>query len=356
MKKSHNFFSNLAFNLAENHLGKTNTNPSVGCVVVKDDSVISSGVTSISGRPHAEFNALNNKKINFKDSVMYVTLEPCSHYGKTPPCTNLIRKKKIKKVYYCFEDPDLRSHKKAKKKLNGKIFKIKNNISRNKDFYRSYFLNKEKNFPLIDAKIAISKDLYTINRKTKWITNNKSRKAGHLLRSRYDCIISTSTTVNKDNSLLNCRINGLNNHKPDLIIIDRKLKLKKKLSLLNITKKRSTYIVTTSSNQKKISFFERKRIRIIKIRKLNCKNDFRKLFEKIFLIGKRRILIETGLVFFNELIRYNLINTLYIFKSGKSLKKHGANKIKLNVLKNYSSKNQIIVNLNDDKLFKVKVN
>ena len=356
MKKSHNFFSNLAFNLAEIHLGKTNTNPSVGCVVVKDDSVISSGVTSISGRPHAEFNALNNKKINFKDSVMYVTLEPCSHYGKTPPCTNLIRKKKIKKVYYCFEDPDLRSHNKAKKKLNGKIFKIKNNIFRNKDFYKSYFLNKEKNFPLIDAKIAISKDLYTINRKTKWITNNKSRKAGHLLRSRYDCIISTSTTVNKDNSLLNCRINGLNNHKPDLIIIDRKLKLKKKLSLLNITKKRSTYIVTTSTNQKKISFFERKKIRIIKIRKLNCKNDFKKLFEKIFLIGKRRILIETGLVFFNELIRYNLINTLYIFKSGKSLKKHGANKIKLNVLKNYSSKNQIIVNLNDDKLFKVKVN
>ena len=94
MKKSHNFFSNLAFNLAEIHLGKTNTNPSVGCVVVKNDSVISSGVTSISGRPHAEFNALN-KKINFKDSVMYVTLEPCSHHGLTPPCIQIIRKKKI---------------------------------------------------------------------------------------------------------------------------------------------------------------------------------------------------------------------------------------------------------------------
>ena len=356
MKKNHSFFLNLAFNLAERNLGKTRTNPSVGCVIIKDNSVISSGNTSINGRPHAEFNALKDKKINFKDSVMYVTLEPCSHYGKTPPCTNLIRKKKIKKVYYCFEDPDLRSHKKAKKKLNGKIFKIKNNISRNKDFYKSYFLNKEKNFPFIDAKIAISKDSYTINRKTKWITNNKSRKAGHLLRSRYDCIISTSTTINKDNSLLNCRINGLDNYKPDLIIIDRKLKLKKKLSLLNITKKRSTYIVTTSTNQKRISFFERKRIKIIKIQKLNYKNDFKKLFEKIFLIGKRRILIETGLVFLNELIRYNLINNLYIFKSGKSLKKHGVNKIKLNVLKNYSLKKQIKVNLNDDKLFKVKVN
>ena len=84
MKTRHNFFSNLAFNLAEIHLGKTNTNPSVGCVVVKDGSVISSGVTSISGRPHAEFNALN-KNINFKNSNMYVPLEPCAHFGLTPP-------------------------------------------------------------------------------------------------------------------------------------------------------------------------------------------------------------------------------------------------------------------------------
>ena len=75
MKKNHKFFSNLAFNLAEINLGKTSSNPSVGCVVVKDNSVISSGVTSINGRPHAEFNALN-KSLNFKDSVIYSTLEP----------------------------------------------------------------------------------------------------------------------------------------------------------------------------------------------------------------------------------------------------------------------------------------
>ena len=73
MKTRHNFFSNLAFNLAEIHLGKTNTNPSVGCVVVKNDSVISSGVTSISGRPHAEFNALN-KNINF--CLLYTSPSP----------------------------------------------------------------------------------------------------------------------------------------------------------------------------------------------------------------------------------------------------------------------------------------
>ena len=353
MKTRHNFFSNLAFNLAEIHLGKTNTNPSVGCVVVKNDSVISSGVTSISGRPHAEFNALN-KNIDFKNSEIYLTLEPCTHFGKTPPCIDLIKRKNIKKVYYCYDDPDLRTFKKAKKILKKKITKLKIS-SKNSDFYKGYYLSKKKNIPLIDAKIAISKDFYTISRKSKWITNYMSRKVGHLLRSKYNCIISTSKTVNKDNSLLNCRINGLNNHKPDLIIIDRKLKLKKNLALFNITKKRSTYIVTSSTNDQKISYFKKKKIKIIRIKKLDSKNDFKKLFKKIFLIGKRRILIETGLVFLNKLIKFNLIDDLYVFEAGKSLRKYGFNKIKLNNLRNYASKNQLKVNLKEDKLFKIKV-
>ena len=114
MKQNHNFFSNLAFDLAANNVGKTKENPSVGCVVVKDNTVISSGVTSVNGRPHAEYNALN-KNLNFKGAVMYLTLEPCTHYGRTPPCTNLIKKKRIKNVYYSFDDPDPRTYQNAKK-------------------------------------------------------------------------------------------------------------------------------------------------------------------------------------------------------------------------------------------------
>ena len=93
MSQNHNFFSNLAFNLAEKHLGQTKNNPSVGCVIVKNGTVIGSAVTSVGGRPHAEFNALNNK-VDYRGSDMYVTLEPCTHYGLTPPCTNIIKKNK----------------------------------------------------------------------------------------------------------------------------------------------------------------------------------------------------------------------------------------------------------------------
>ncbi len=353
MKTNHNFYSTLALNLAEKNLGKTNSNPSVGCIIVKDGSVISSAVTSENGRPHAEFNALN-RKINFKNSLMYVTLEPCTHYGKTPPCTKIIKRKKIKKVYYLFNDPDLRTYKKAKKTLN-KIKQLTKHKFKNVDIYKSYFLNKIEKTPQIDAKIAMSKDYFTISKKNKWITNFRSRKVAHLIRSKYDCIISTSYSINKDNSLLNCRINGLNKYKPDLVIIDRFLRLKKRLKLFNLANRRKTYIVTSSKNQKVISFFKKKRIKIINLYNLNNKKDFIKLFNKLFEIGKRRILVESGLTFLNQLLKLRFISHLYLFKTNKSLKKKGFNNCSASIIKKMKIMNRINVNLENENLFKLRI-
>ena len=98
MTINHKFFLNLAFQIAERNLGKTGQNPTVGSIVVKNDTVISSGVTSIKGRPHAEFNALNKVK-NTAGSTLYTTLEPCIHQGKTPPCVNVIIKKKLEMFF-----------------------------------------------------------------------------------------------------------------------------------------------------------------------------------------------------------------------------------------------------------------
>ena len=353
MKTNHNFFSTLALNLAEKNLGKTKTNPSVGCVIVKDGSVISSAVTSVNGRPHAEFNALN-KKIDFKGAYMYVTLEPCTHYGKTPPCTKIIKEKKLKKVFYLFDDPDFRTHKKAKKIIN-KIKKLPKHFSKNTDIYRGYFLNQIEKFPQIDAKIAISNDYFTISKKNRWITNSRSRKVAHFIRSQYDCIISTSNSINKDNSLLNCRINGLNKYKPDLVIIDRFLRLKKKLKLLNLANKRKTYILTSSNNAKKIFFFKKKKIKILKVDNLNNKKDFTKLFKKLFDLGKRRVLIESGLVFLNQLFKFRFVDNLYLFKSNKSLKDKGLNNSSVNFLKKIRNINKVKVNLQKESLFKIRI-
>ncbi len=355
MKSNRNLFSRLALNLAEVNLGKTRTNPSVGCVIVQNGSVISSGITSVSGRPHAEFNALKKNKL-FKNSDLYVSLEPCTHYGLTPPCTNIIKKRKIKNVYYTFNDPDHRTYNKAKIQLDKYKIKSKKINLNNSNFYQSYFLNKKHQIPYIDAKIALSKDNLTINKKNKWITNSRSRKVGHLLRSRYDCIISTSKTINKDNSLLNCRIDGLDNYKPDLIIIDRNFKLKKNLKMFKITNKRNTFIVTIKNDLKKISYFKRKKIKIIKIDKLKEKEDFLNLLYKIYKKGKRRILIESGLSFINSFIKFRFIHNLYVFKSSKNLNIYGSNNSSPKLIKKLRTNDKLKVNLGDDQLFKVRLN
>ena len=165
-------YMKLAINIASTRKGLTGDNPSVGCLIVKNDKIISIGQTGFNGRPHAEYNALN-KKLNFSNSNLYVTLEPCSHYGVTPPCTNLINKKKIKKVFFSIYDSDSRSQKRSKNILKKRNISVTSQLLKKegKEFYESYFLQHSKKLPLIDAKIAISKDYFTINKKKRWITN-----------------------------------------------------------------------------------------------------------------------------------------------------------------------------------------
>jgi len=351
MTTNHKFFLNLAFQIAEKNLGQTGQNPSVGSIVVKNDTVISSGVTSMNGRPHAEYNALKKVK-NIHGSSLYTSLEPCIHQGKTPPCTDIIIKKKIKNVIFGLEDPDLRTFKKAKKILNTKGIKTKFIKSKKYNhFYRSYLINKKFEIPFISAKIAMSKDYFTINKKEKWITNIFSRKITHLIRSKHDGIISTSNSINLDNALLNCRIKGFNEYKPDLFIIDLNLKLKKKLLLNKILKKRKTYLITYKTNIKKTKTYKKKGYRFIFINSLVNKKDFNLLFKKIYKMGYSRILVESGLTFLNTLIKNALINDLYIFKTNYNLKKKGKNNASLRYLKSIQSK-QMLINLKNDKLYK----
>ncbi len=351
MTRNHNFYLNLAFQLAEKNLGHTKLNPSVGSVIVKNDTVISSGVTSMSGRPHSEYNALKNLK-NCSGATLYTTLEPCTHYGKTPPCVDIIVRKKIKNVFYAFEDPDVRTFKKAKKILNNNGISCK--LIKSKDysnFYKGYYINKKSEIPYITAKIALSKDYLTINKKNKWITNIFSRKTVHLLRYKYDCILSTSKSVNYDNSLLNCRINGLDKYKPALFIVDLNLKLRKNLLLNSLLKKRKTYLITLKKNLKKIKNYKKIGYKIILINSLENKKDFEKLNKKIYKMGYSRMFIETGPTFLKSLIKNKIIDELFIFKSINKLGKKGKNNISINYLKKFSPK-LLKINLNGDKLYK----
>ena len=150
-------YMDIALDLAKSREGLTGTNPSVGCVIVKNDNIISIGQTSFKGRPHAEFNAIKNCKDNLNGAKMYVTLEPCSHHGVTPPCTNEIIKSKISEVIYAVEDTDKRVRKKSYKIL--KSYNINVTIGLLKDqvkkFYIPYFFNRRYKMQFMTVPIAI---------------------------------------------------------------------------------------------------------------------------------------------------------------------------------------------------------
>ena len=351
-------FIKLAYEQAKINLGSTGPNPSVGCIVEKNGSVISSAHTSLNGRPHAEFNALN-RNINFKNSNIYISLEPCSHYGNTPPCTEIIIKKKIKKVIFSVFDIDIRSKKKSIYKLRNKNILVKNgtNSKYGKRFYESYYLNKKKLIPYLDAKIAISKDYFTKNSSSKWVTNEHSRAVAHLIRSNYDCIMSTSKSINDDNSELNCRIEGLEKKSPSVVIIDRNFKLKKNLKIVKNKQNRKIYILTSKKNKSKESFFRKKGIKIIKIDKMSSYNDYLKILYLLNKLGIYRILLESGLNILNFFLKFKMINNLYIFKTSKKLGRKGINYAKSNNLKKIKLKNKRVnVYLNGESLYKIKIN
>jgi diaminohydroxyphosphoribosylaminopyrimidine deaminase/5-amino-6-(5-phosphoribosylamino)uracil reductase len=352
------FYTKLAFQQANINLGSTKTNPSVGCIVVKNDSVISSGRTSLSGRPHAEANALK-KNIDYLNSDLYVTLEPCSHYGKTPPCVKKIIEKKIRRVVFSISDIDPRSKNKAQRNLkNKKIFVKKIMASKlAKKFYQSYFLQSSDKIPLIDAKLAISKDYFTINNKKKWITNKKSRNLGNFLRSKYDCLLTTSETINKDNPLLNCRIEGLEKRTPSLIIFDRYFKINKNIKILK-ENNRKIYIFTTVNNLLKENFFKKKGVKIIKFSSTADDNlSLKKMIFRIKKLGLNRIFVESGNTFLSKLLKNNLIKNLYLFKSSQKLLLAGQNNSSLSQIKKIKilKKNKIKVNLYGDSLYKINL-
>lgn len=354
-KERNSFFTNLAFEQAKINLGSTGKNPSVGCIIEKNGTVLSSGFTSYKGRPHAEFNALN-KNQSFKNANAYLTLEPCSHYGITPPCVNIIIKKKIKNVFFPINDVDTRTAHKAKKILKRKkinVIRQKNNKYAKK-FYESYLLYKKFGKPLLDAKIAISNDFYTKSKDKEFITNIHSIKRVHLLRSFYDCILSTSKSINDDNSILNCRINGLRKNSPAVIIIDRNFKLKKNLKIFKKNNKK-IYLFISVENKTKEYFFKKKGVKIIKYTSINEVNDYIKIFARLSKIGFSRIFVEAGLKFTNYLIKNKFLNNIYVFKSKEKLNKKGIRTAKINILKKIKLKHKVKVNLFGDMLYKIKL-
>ena len=324
------YFMSIAMNLAKERIGLTGLNPSVGCLIVKNNKILSFGQTGFKGRPHAETDAINKcKKSELEGSSIYITMEPCTHYGKTPPCTNQIIKSKFKKVIYSINDIDKRTANKAFSLLKSKKIKLSKGIliSESRKIYKNYFYHKKNKKPYVVAKLACSNDYYTSSN-NKFITNYHSRNVSHILRYKFDSILSTSRTVNNDNSKLTCRITGLENYSPKRLIIDKNLEINKRCFVINDNNKANTIIFHSSRNKKKLNHFKKKGIKLSYTDlDLNNNIDLNKVFLKAYSLGISSIIIEGGKNLTNSVLKDKLINEFYLFKSKKKLGKFGKNKI-----------------------------
>ena len=317
-------YMRLAINLARTRQGLTGENPSVGCVIVKNDKIISVGQTGYLGRPHAEYNAIKNSVEDIKGSKMYVSLEPCNHHGKTPPCTNIIIRSGISEIIYSLEDIDKKVRGKSYKILSKRNIKVKQGLlkTESKNLYDSYRVNRLEKMPYITAKIAVSKNKLIYSKGSKRITDWNSDKFTHYLRFKNDSILISSKTLNTDNPKLNCRLKGYENFSPKRIILDKKLESNLNSYVVKSSKNNNTIILYNSGNNKKIELLKKKRIILIKTN-LNKRKlfDLKIIFKKLFKIGVRNLLIEGGDRITKNLIQNKLVNKFYLFRSPKMISK-----------------------------------
>ena len=319
----------LALDLAKSREGLTGTNPSVGCVIVKNDTIISIGQTSFNGRPHSEYNAIKNSTENLKNSKMYVTLEPCSHHGLTPPCTSEIIKSNVSEVIYSIKDTDKRVKGKTKKILTSKKIIVKHGLLENKvsEFYIPYFYNQKKKLPYITGKIAISKNNLIYSKNNKRISNKISDKLTHLLRFKNDSILISYKTVNIDNPKLNCRLKKMKKFSPIRIILDNKLEINNKSYLFKTADNNNTIIFYNEAKTSTILKFKSKKIQLIKSKIYkNKKFDLKIVMKKLYNLGCRNLLIEGGNELTKSFLTKKTFNQFYFIKSPKKLSKLVAHK------------------------------
>ena len=234
-----------AIELAKKGGGYVHPNPLVGCVVVKDGEIIAEGYHEKYGEFHAERNALTRCKSETKGASLYVTLEPCCHYGKTPPCTDIIIEKGIKKVFVGILDPNPLVAGKGVKTLQDAGIEVEVGLcsdeirEMNKVFLK--YITTKRPYVIMKTAMTLDGKIAAFTGDSKWVTNEESRKMVHQLRSEMAGVVVGIGTVLADNPMLNVRLDG-NHHQPARIVVDSNLRIPIDSQLVTTAKQYRTII------------------------------------------------------------------------------------------------------------------
>lgn len=313
-------YMRLAMQLAGNAIGRTSPNPLVGAVIVKDNRVVGCGWHRKAGTPHAEVHALNQAGELAQGADVYVTLEPCAHYGKTPPCAKALVEAKVKNVYGGLLD--------VNPKVAGKGFKILEDAGihveygflqdelckQNEVFFK--WIEHKKPFVVLKAAMTLDGKIATATGQSKWITNETSRAYGYKLRDIYDGIMVGINTVIEDNPMLTARVDGGKN--PIRIVVDSSLKIDINANVVQDKSAKTIVATTDKADKDKILKLQAQDVDVIVVDKdENDKVDIEKLLD---ILGQQNIcsiLVEGGATLNGSFVAKKLVDKVYFFIAPK---------------------------------------
>lgn len=330
----HEKYMRLAIEEAKKGEGFVNPNPLVGAVIVKDGKILGTGYHKKYGENHAEINAIldaKKKNNNIENATIYINLEPCSHYGKTPPCADAIIKNKFKRAVIGCLDSNIKVAGNGIKKLRDAKIEVVENVLEedckklNEVFF--HYINTKKPFMVMKYAMTMDGKIASVSGKSKWITSEKSREHAHLFRKKYSAIMVGINTVIEDNPTLNCRIKE-NPKNPIRIILDSDLKIDLKSNICKTSKDIKTYIASVKPTAKSNKNTEKKKelehlgIEIIETSPKDLSKDFKvNLQELIKILGEEKnidsVLIEGGATLHAALLKEKLIDKALIYIAPK---------------------------------------
>ncbi len=314
-----------ALSLARKAKGFTSPNPCVGAVVVKDGKVVGKGFHRAAGLAHAEVEAIDAAGSQALGASIYVTLEPCNHFGKTPPCTHKIIKAGIKKVVVGCKDPNpdvcgggikyLRDN--GIEVISGVLEKEAKSLI---EAFIWYTQNNKKPFVTLKCASTLDGRTATSTGDSKWITNEKSRGFVHRIRHETDAILVGSGTLHADDPSLTARIEGVQTKDPVRIILDTHLSIKETAKVITQDSNAKTIIATGPfASKKKIILLKSKGVQILEIPLKEERLDLNELMIKLGQMSILSLLIEGGSVVAGSALKAGIVNKVQFFLAPKFL-------------------------------------
>ncbi|PID78073.1 MAG: riboflavin biosynthesis protein RibD [Deltaproteobacteria bacterium] len=314
-------FMKEALSLASKGRGFTASNPLVGAVCVKDGQITGRGFHEKYGSHHAEVNAINDAGKNALGSDLYVTLEPCNHHGKTPPCTEKILESGIKRVFCAMEDPNPGVNGGGNEFLRSRGIVVKTGllekeaIALNLPFIK--YITQKKPYTILKLAMTLDGRIATRTGDSKWITNSKSRLWSHNLRHQCDAVLVGRGTVEADDPSLTARIEGKTASEPLRIIADSRLSLYGMKNLKIFSEKMKSKTMTAcckSAPDERKSEFEKMGVDIIELpENKNSMVDMKSLLSKLGKMGISSLMIEGGSAIAGSFLNNGLVDQIAFF-------------------------------------------